>query len=236
MPPAVREGIKYLAKSLNALRIKTYRHVVGLQGVTPEEFRVIVCNPERCWEGDDHKHVIMAKSVSDIFSIVSHRRYLNWQNFDLLEEIIEAYGDSKLKGELQGYCKKVEVFENETSLEDVKNIVFTPLGPNSYLMKVPLNGKSKVADLRSIKNGLKKKNGYSVHHIGQNSPLAIFFIVPQLFVPRPFIQPTSLAKLKAAPESIEDRVIYTLSEEEVLQLLDVSICNTVFIAPATGCK
>ena len=217
VPPNVREGIRYLAKSLNILRIKTYRHVIGLERVTPDEFRVIVCNPERYWEGDDHKHVCLAKSVSAIFAIVSHRRYLNWQNFDLLEEIIEAYGDSNLKGELKGFCEEIEVFENETSLEDVKNIIFTPLGPNGYLMKVPLDGKPTLATARAIKNGLKKKNGYPVHHVGQNSPLAIFFIVPRLFIP-----PISMAKLKATPESIEDRVIYTLSEQEILQLLDVS--------------
>jgi serine/threonine protein kinase len=217
VPPNVREGIRYLAKSLNILRIKTYRHVIGLQRVTPDEFRVIVCNPERYWEGDDHKRVCLAKSVPAIFAIVSHRRYLNWQNFDLLEEIIEAYGDSNLKGELKGFCEEIEVFENETSLEDVKNIIFTPLGPNGYLMKVPLDGKPTLATARAIKNGLKKKNGYPVHHVGQNSPLAIFFIVPRLFIP-----PISMAKLKATPESIEDRVIYTLSEQEVLQLLDLT--------------
>ena len=223
VPPKVRKGMKCLAKSLNSLRIKTYRHVIGLQRVTPDEFRVIVCNPERYWEGDDHKHVCLAKSVSDIFAIVSHRRYLTWQNFDLLEEIIEAYGDSNLKGELKGFCEEIEVFENETSLEDVKNIIFTPLGPNGYLMKVPLDGKPTLATARSIKNGLKKKNGYPVHHVGQNSPLAIFFIVPRLFIP-----PISVAKLKATPESIEDRVIYTLSEQEVLQLLNVSNPKKVY--------
>ena len=219
MPPKVRKGMKCLAKSLNILRIKTYRHVIGLQRVTPDEFRVIVCNPERYWEGDDHKHVCLAKSVSDIFAIVSHRRYLNWQNFDLLEEIIEAYGDSNLKGELKGFCKEVEVFENETSLEDVKNIIFTPLGPNNYLMKVPVNGISKptLATQRSIKNGLRKNNGYPVHRVGHNSPLAIYFIVPRLH-----LSPILTTKLKVAPESIRDRIIYTLSQDEVLKLLDVS--------------
>ena len=136
VPPQVREEIESLAKSFNNLRILTYHHLESLK-VNPDELRVIVCYPERQWEGDDHKNVCLAKSISVIFSIISHRRYLNWQNYHLLEEIIGAYGDAELKGEFDGYCKKIEVVE-KTSLKDIKNIVFTPLGTYSLLMKVPI--------------------------------------------------------------------------------------------------
>ena len=218
VPPNVREKIGYLAKQLNLLRIKTYHHVCGLQHVTPDEFRVFVCNPERCWEGDDHKQICLAKSVSTIFAVVSQKRYLNWQNYELLEEIIEEYGDSILKGKLKSYCQDIAKFEKDTSLENIRNIIFTPLGPNRYLMKIPLNGFSEPtgATLRSFKDGLKKKGcvSYYVHHISQNSPLAIFFVVPLLLVP-------PISKTKDS-EEIYDRIIYTLSKEEILQLLDVS--------------
>lgn len=224
VPPQVREEIQSLAKSLNSLRIHTYYHLENLK-VDPDELRVIVCNPERQWEGDDHRNVCLAKSISAIFAIVSHRRYLNWQNYDLLEEIIEEYGDAKLKGEFNGYCKKLESVESKTSLKDIKNIVFTPLGANSFLMKVPIS--DQIADpkmplLRAAKNGFKR-NGYShvhVHHVGQNSPLAIFFTVPRQFFPL-----TAMKKLKRNPEKIEDRVIYSLTEEAALELMDVSFTS-----------
>ena len=222
------EGIKYFAKSFNNLRIKTFRHVNRLciaQRVTPDDLRVIVCNPERIWDGDDHKLVCLAKSIAAIFTIVSNRKYISWQNHDLLDEIIGEYGDSKLKGELDSYCKELEQFENEILLSDVKNIVFTPLG-NRYLMKAPIPKEitnPTMGTVRAIQNGLRR-NGFSnpLHHAGINSPLAIFFIVPRLFVP-----PTEFAKLSTAVESanIEDRVICTLSEEDVLHLMGVSISN-----------
>lgn len=221
VPPQVRQAIKCLAKSLNNLRIHTYRHVEKLE-VTPDELRVIVCNPERHWEGDDHKCICLAKTISTIFAIVSHRRYLNWQNYDLLEEIIEVYGDSVLKGKFEGYCKEVTTFENKTLLDDVKNIVFTPLG-SGFLMKVPIpNGikKPKISLVRAATNGFKR-NGYPIqpHCAGQNSPLAIFFIVPRQRIP-----PTSLTKINLTnPEKIEDRVMMTLSEEDAALLMDVSI-------------
>ena len=221
VPQQVKEKIRSLAKSFNDLRILTYRHLESVQ-VTPDELRVIVCNPERRWEGDDHKIVCLAKSISVIFSIVSHRRYLNWQNYDLLEEIIEEYGDAKLKGELEGYCEKMKLIEKETALKDIKNIVFTPLGTNDYLMKVPIPkqiAEPPMAVVRDVQNELKK-NGYShvhPHHVGQNSPLAIFFIVPKQYLPLP-----AMKKLKINPAKIEDRVVYSFSEEEALELMNVS--------------
>ena len=164
----------------------------------------------------------MAKSISVIFSIVSHRRYLNWQNYDLLEEIIGKYGDAKLKGEFDGYRKEIKVVENKTSLKDIKNIVFTPLGTNDRLMKVPIPSQTEetaLAIVRVVQNGLKT-NGFPrthLHHVGQNSPLAIFFIIPQQFLPL-----TAMKKLKINSENIEDRVVYSFSEEEALELMNVS--------------
>ena len=136
-----------------------------------------------------------AKSVSELCCVVSTKRYLNWQKYDLLEEIITEYGDSKLKGGLSDYCKEVEAFESKTLLSDVKNIIFTPSGSNDYFMKVPVPKEmdQSLALVRHVKNGCKK-NGHPIdfHHSGQNSPLAIYFIVPRLLVP-----PTEILKLKA---------------------------------------
>ena len=56
VPQEVKEKIQSLVKSFNDLRILTYRHLESLK-VNPDELRVIVCNPERRWEGDDHKNV-----------------------------------------------------------------------------------------------------------------------------------------------------------------------------------
>ena len=224
VPPKVRNAIKTLAKSLNRLRIDTYHHVVAIE-ISVNEFRVVICNPERLWEEEDRKRILLADTIEFIFAVISDKKYLNWQNYELLEEIIEAYGDSKLKGKFETYCKDMERFENESPLQDVKNIIFTPLRSNVLLMKVPIpDGISSptLSLVRTMKNGLKR-NGYPhaicCHHIGENSPLAIFFIIP-----RPFIPTISMAKLSTSnSEKIEDRVICTLTEEEILQLMDVSV-------------
>ena len=225
MPETVKEVVGCLQKHLNILRIKTYRHVRALEEagkVTTNDFKVIICNPQRRWMGDDYARVCLANSTTEIFTVISVKRHLNWQNYSLLEEIIEQYGDADLQGELAAYCHEVKLFEGDTPLDDVKNIIFTPLGPDQGLMRVPIPNSVQnptMGTVRVIQENLKK-NGFCtvVHHVGHNSPLAVFFIVP-----RPLLTPTSMAKLKATnSEKIEDRVVYTLSEDEVLELLDVS--------------
>ena len=206
MPLKVRNAIKILAKSLNRLRIDTYRHVVAIE-VTVNEFRFVICNPERLLEEEDRKSIMLADSIAIIFTVISNKKYLNWQNYEFLDEIIEAFGDSKIKVKFESYCKDIELFEIETSLQDVKNIIFTPLCSNGLLMKVPIPNEISsptLSSMRTIKNGLKK-NGYPhtlcCHHVGQNSPLAIFFIISRPLIPRP------------------------ISNPEVLQLMDVSVYN-----------
>ena len=187
-PLKVRNAIKTLAKSLNRLRIDTYRHVVAIE-VSVNEFRFAICHPERLWEEEDRKSIMLADTIALIFTVISNKKYLNWQNYELLEEIIEAFGDSKLKGKFESYYKDVKLFEIETSLQDVKNIIFTPLCSNGLLMKVPIPNEISsptLSSMRTIKNGLKK-NGYPhtlcCHHVGQNSPLAIFFIISRPLIP-----------------------------------------------------
>jgi serine/threonine protein kinase len=215
--PAVLEGIRRLSKHLNTLRIKVFRHVISLEEakkVTPNDFRLIILNPERCWVDDHHKRVCLAKSIPEIIAIISLKYYLNWQNYDLLEEIILEYGGSGLKADLDSYCKETQIFESENELSDIKNIIFTPLG-NRYLMKVPVpNGVSQ----RRVKNGLKR-NGYpnTIHHCGQNSPLSLFIIVPKFLFPLPNLCPVQ------SDDIIEQRIICTLSEDDVFRLLDLPL-------------
>lgn len=208
--------------SFNSLRMNSFRHVVRLQKenkVTPGDFRFVVLNPERHLEEMDRKNICSTASIQEMLEILSVKKYLNWQNYDLLVEIIKEYGNSDLEGELEDYRKEIVEFENKTLLSNITNVIFTPSG-DRYYIKAPVPGRISrptLSTARKIQNGLKNRNGfhYPIHHVGQNSPLAIFFIVPRLLVP-----PTAI--VKSSTEKIEDRVIWTLSEEDVLQLIDVS--------------
>ena len=193
-----------------------------------DNFKVLVCNPEHSLVYHDNDRLLRAKSTSDICTIISQRQYLNWQHFDLLEEIIEEYGDSALEQELESYCKEIELFEEETDLNDVRNIIFTPLPPNSYLMKVPIpEGETPtMGTVRRVKNGLKKMNGVSlpVHHVGKNSPFGIYFIVPRLFFPPAFM--TELSVSVSESDEVEGCPIIKISEKFVRQLLNLPTTST----------
>lgn len=223
----MEEGIRRLHQHFNSLRIKVFRHVEGLQEaqkISVNDFRVFVCNPEHLLVRHDHRGLLRAKSTSDICTIVSQKRYLNWQHYILLEEIINEYGDPNLKQDLESYCKEIELFEEATGLNDVRNIIFTPLGPNSHLMKVPIPEEVEnptMGTVRKINNELKRINGFPspLHLIGKNSPLGIYFIMPQLPAPM-FMKDMSVSAI----ESDElDLIVIQLSKKCVLQLLNIEV-------------
>ena len=213
------EGIKQLAKHLNILRINTFYHVKELKRVTPEMFRVLICRKELVWmsEQDEYEQILLAKSIAALFAMVSKKHHFNWHNFDLLEEIIANYGDSTLKSELESFKKAIEAFEKQTPLNDVKNIIFTPLGSNCDLLKVPIPQHIETPTMhvaRRIKIGLMKENdcAYPIHHVEQN---VIFFIIPRMNIMH------TVKKVKMDPRVIENRIAETLCEEHVLKLLEV---------------
>ena len=227
-PPEVAEGIKQLAKKFNSLRITTFRYIQEQQEghkVKVDDFRIFVCDPEHLLVHQDHRELRRAKSTLDICTILSQKQYLNWQHYDLLEDIIIEYGNSPLKNMLEEYLEDIKSFEGSTKLNDVKNIIFTPHGPNSYLMKVPVPEEIEnptMETVREVKNGLKKMNGFSypLHHIGKNSPLGIYFIIPRLFLPPTFMTEPSISVTEPADE-IEGCIVIRLSNKFVKQLLNL---------------
>ena len=230
MSPEVACVIKSLSEKFNELRIQTYIYIENL-GVNANQFKVIIFNPIYMWEDADRAQILLADSVAQIFAVISHRKYLNWQNYEVLGEIIKAYGNPELKEDMKSYSDIVNRFEARTPLKEILGLIMTPMRSNCVLVKAPVGDQNNVSAIRRIQNGYARKNGIShlsipAHSVVKTSPLAILFIVPLELVPRLLLQQASVAKIALntkQTQQLEDRVIHTLSEEEVLQLLDVSM-------------
>ncbi|CAI8052768.1 hypothetical protein GBAR_LOCUS28879 [Geodia barretti] len=108
VPAEVQKEMKRMAKLFNSLRIKTFRFIDELQKaqkVSLDDFRVFVCNPAHMIVHYDHHEIRHSNSTMDICAIISQNKYLHWLHDDLLEEIIEEYGDSDLKGQLESFSQ-----------------------------------------------------------------------------------------------------------------------------------
>lgn len=94
--------------------------------VTASNFRWFVLDTSLHWEDEDRKAIIRSDQVDTIFAIISNPKYFNWYDSDLLEGIVEEYGDNKLQGAMEEYCTERREMEERIPLENVKNVVVCP--------------------------------------------------------------------------------------------------------------
>ena len=59
--------------------------------------------------------LIMAKNMHKIFAIL--RRYCNYNNYEILREVVRKFCEAVLQRRMQEYCKSLEKFEKETFVD-----------------------------------------------------------------------------------------------------------------------
>ena len=59
--------------------------------------------------------LIMAKNMRKIFAIL--RRYCNYNNYEILREVVRKFCEALLQQRMQEYCKSLEQFEKETFID-----------------------------------------------------------------------------------------------------------------------
>ena len=218
--------IKSKMKWFNRLRRRAFNDIQR-SGTTANDFRVFVLDPSLPWEDEDRRAIIRADQVATICAVISHSKYLNWYHSDLLEDIVKEYGSNTLQGDMEEYCAEKSEMDQRFSLENVKNVVLCPACSHDVTIQAFVPQNCKMSDMRRVCNGYSRRNGIPemlcrVHTAASNSPLAIMLLLPYdaaLKVRPPLPLPWSIDVL---PEKIEDRCICILSEEETLQLIEVS--------------
>ena len=213
-------------KSFNGLRRRTFDHLRRSE-TTASDFKLFVLDPNLPWEDEDRRTIIRTDQVATICAVISNSRYLNWYHSDLLEDIIREYGSSTLQADMAEYCAKRREMEQRIPLEDVKNVVFCPACSHDVSIKALVPQNCKMSDMRRVQSGYILRNGIPnmlcrIHTAASTSPLAIILLIPydaalklRLLSPLPW-------SIKNLPEGIQDRCIQILSEEETLQLMEVS--------------
>lgn len=100
-----------------------------------DEFKVFVTvlpkNQGTRFEGEDLKTIQLAKGLMEIFTVLN--QYWNFTSYDLLEAVVEAFGDenAQLQRDMRQYSEEMQVFESETHLHHLSGLQLCNPRPNS---------------------------------------------------------------------------------------------------------
>ena len=214
-----------------------------LEKSTPnlKEFAVFVSSPMPSWKKKPPKRMtdinldrIMQPNAEfyQMFTVVS--QYTNWYNYELMDNIVQRYGDPPLKAQMASYREELAEFESHTSADEMKNVELAIAFPESVsiIATLPQHQCSDFAmsDVRNLKCGYARGAGLDqaavrIHLIIQSS-VEIIFLVPLSLAPSLVVSSFTTSPLLTSevpvPEDMYERCVYYMNAEEVFRLMGVS--------------
>ncbi len=151
--PVVEYQTKEKEKKFRKLVRRTYQHLTKVIEDL-DDFKVFVTLlPKQLgtrFEGEDLKLIQVAKCLADIFTVLN--QYWNFTSYDLLEAVVEEYGDGhhKLQDEMKQYREEMEVFETATSLGPLVGLQLCNPRPNSCPVVAHLAGECSQKTLADV--------------------------------------------------------------------------------------
>ena len=232
----VRETIMRLYEEFEELRLGVY-HYLEMTPPNPKHFAVFVSCRMPSWrkkrpnqsqvEGVDKTGI----EFYQMFCAVS--QYIDWYNYELLDRIVQRYGNPQLKGRMEKYRTKMVEFESCTSADKLKNIEFAkPLEDSvAIIARLPDHHCNQFmgSDMRGIKHQYTSAAGLDnaalrTHMINESS-VEIIFLVPISLAPHLMMSSLTVSPLLTSqdplPEDIHERCVYYMHAEEVFRLMGV---------------
>jgi hypothetical protein len=229
----VREAIMHLYEEFEELRLDVY-HYLEMTLPNPKHFAVFVSCRMPSWkkkrpnqsqvEGVDKTGI----EFYQMFCAVS--QYIDWYNYELLDRIVQRYGNPQLKGRMEKYRTKMVEFESCTSADKLKNIEFAkPLEDSvAIIARLPDHHCNQFmgSDMRGIKHQYTSAAGLDnaalrTHMINESS-VEIIFLVPISLAPHLMMSSLTVSPLLTSQDPLPDiheRCVYDMHAEEVFRLM-----------------
>ena len=101
-----------------------------------------------------------AANLEKLFEIL--HPYWNWVNYDLLESLVEIFGNEMLKQQLKDYLSELDTFEGDTSVADFEEAVMTNVAHyvEEYYLEIEIKLKKDprqftMRDVRNLKQNIE---------------------------------------------------------------------------------
>ena len=238
--PEVQKDIDHLYQSFDTLRMDVFSYLDKMQpDLDLREFSVFVSLPPPSWKTKRPKMMtnvdldrIMDPKTQfyQMFCVVS--QYTNWYNYELLEKIVNRYGNPELKGKMEKYRTELFAFEAGTSTEVLTNIALgTPQSDSvTIIARLPDHqcNQFTASDIRELKHKYTDRAGVDraalrTHMINKSS-IEIVFLVPIALAP--YLMVSSVSSLLTSdsplPENMYERCVHFIHTEEVFRVMGVS--------------
>ena len=236
----VQRQLGHLYSLFEELTMKVYTYLSEIK-LDRKEFAVLVSSQPPSWKikrprkipDVDFQRIIDPNTeFFQMFCIV--KRYVSWHNYELLEKIVNRFGNADLKLQMEKYRTELGDFEQHTSAEVLKNIQFAIAQPDSVAIFAILPqhnlNQFAVSDIRLLKHKIAEKAdlaqaAVSTYMIVESS-VKIIFLIPNALAPYVMVSALAVSPLLTSqgplPGDICKRAIYTMNTEEVFCLMGVS--------------
>ena len=184
--PNLEKTIKRKETKFRKLVRRVYRYVFETVEDL-DEFKVVVTMPTRqnvIFDRNDLQAIQQATTIVDIF--ITLNQYWNFVNYDLLEAMVEEFGDDKLQGEMKVYSREMDAFKERTGLNHFIGVRLCNPRPDSVPIEVHSGGdcsRKTLAYTRQCCICLTRGCGvpgcaFRIHKVGTGSIVLTFLVPP----------------------------------------------------------
>ena len=223
----MKKKVKRKDNRFRTLVRKTHHHIsrtiTTRQGIA--DFRVAISylpaslhNHHILLSPDDRTAIMEAKSFDQIFVVLN--QYWTFVQYELLEYVVQEYGNARLKKEMKAYIADMDELESQIGLDHFTDVRRCFPRPDSVALNIHLTGSQhKLCDARNVQRSMAEQNGlhpFAVRTL-QNTPgstiltlLVPYAVAGHVVASLHGMQPA--VDLLSRP--VKERVVYTMDETE----------------------
>ena len=167
---------------------------------------------------DDRTAIMGAKSFDQMFVVLN--QYWTFHQYELLEYIVQEYGNARLKKEMKAYVDDTDELEAQVGIDHFTAVRLCYQRPDSVAMDIRLSGtQHMLCDARLVQRSVAGQCGLHPHTVCtyQSTPGSTVLTLLIPYAVAGHVMATFRGMLPAGDilsRPLEERVVYTMDEAE----------------------